>query len=209
MSLLTAVTIRKLIEEENLITKPSYDSAEEWDGRVGFIEGSQFDLTLDKVYIPILRRFTPFVGKYSRETPQLEEINTAYNMHRKEDTWNLPAGYYVCVTGETVSLPFWMKGLLSARSSYFMCGAVPEVTFVNPGFSGILRFGLTLHNHMEIGKGARIITLNLLPFMRMTVEGEDAVAPMILREEREAEIEPYTGVWGGKKISTDGIERPH
>ena len=206
MSLLTAVTIRKLIEEENLITKPSYDSAEEWDGRVGFIEGSQFDLTLDKVYIPILRRFTPFVGKYSRETPQLEKVNTAYNMHRKEDTWNLPAGYYVCITGETVTLPIWMKGLLSARSSYFMCGAVPEVTFVNPGFSGILRFGLTLHNHMEIGKGARIITLNLEVFDQLPMEEYTTLKMLELAEEA---IEPYKGVWGGSKISTEGIERPH
>ena len=206
MSLLTATTIRDLVVNHDLIVKPEYNSTEEWQERVAFIEGGQFDLTLDAVYLPVLKRFTPFIGRYSRETPGLEEVESAYSPVRKEEIWKLAPGYYIGTTGETVTLPFWAKGILGARTSDFMCGAVPEVTFVNPGFSGILRFGLMLHNYMEFGKGARVITINFEIFDLFQVYDEDYLLELTKRGE---EVQPYKGVWGGGRVTLDGPTRPH
>lgn len=206
MSLLTATVIRDLVVNHSLISKPLYNSEDEWRERINFIEGSQFDLTLDILYRPILKRFTPFIGRYSRETPGLEEVESAFSPVRKEDIWKLAPGYYIGVTGETVTLPSWVKGFLGARTSCFMCGAVPNVTFVNPGFSGILRFGFMLHNYMEIGKGARVITINLGIFDLFQKYDEDYLLKMT---GHESDIEVYEGIWGGNKVSTEGIERPH
>ena len=206
MSLLTAATIRGLVEDYNLITRPEYNSDSEWQERIGFIEGSQIDLALDTLYTPILKRFTPFIGRYSRETPGLEEIESAYSPIRKEEIWKLAPGYYIGTTGETVSLPFWVKGFLGARTSCFMCGAIPEVTFVNPGFSGILRFGLHLHNYMEIGKGARVITINFETFDLFQKYDEKYLLEMTKHADK---VQVYEGIWSGERVSTDGPERPH
>ena len=206
MSLLTAETIRDLTINHNLITRPDYNSDEEWQERVDFIEGSQFDLTLDTIFLPVLKRFTPFIGRYSRETPGLEEVESAYSPVRKEEIWKLAPGYYIGTTGETVSLPFWMKGLLGARTSCFMCGVIPEVTFVNPEFSGLLRFGLDVHNYVEIGKGARVITLNFDIFDLFQKYDEKYLLELTKHGDK---VQPYKGIWTGSKVSTEGVERPH
>ena len=198
MGLLSAGLIRKLINELAFISQPPYDSKEEWDKRVEFIEGSQFDLTTSRLFIRKPNQSPPFMGRYSRELGDLEEIAPQYNEFRKEYTWVLEAGkHYVAMTGEIVTMPPTLKGILRPRSSDFIMGLYPGVTDISPGFSGMLRFGLYASETCEIGRGSRQITMAVV-----TIEGDE-------------ETDTYQGIWGKSggsvdKITTeDGGERPH
>lgn len=200
MSLLAASQIRNLIELDNLISKPVYDSAEEWSERIDFIEASQIDLTIDRLFCRTTGVVkVPFIGRKSREGAKLQELSTIYNEERDEMVWELRPGfnnYYVGMTGELVNFPTNVAGVLSARSTCFLNGVYPGVTWIAPGFSGKLRFGLMAADEVIIGRGARVISLHVMHFDEgITTEDVDA----------------YRGIWGltePDKVTTNGPERP-
>jgi deoxycytidine triphosphate deaminase len=201
MSLLAASQIRELIINSNLISKPVYDSDIEWLQRIDFIEGSQIDLTVDRLFCraPGIVK-VPFIGRKGREGAKLQELSTVYNEERDEMVWELRPGfnnYYVGMTGELVNFPPNVAGVLSARSTCFLNGLYPGVTWIAPGFSGKLRFGLMAADEVIVGRGARVISLHVMHFDEgITVEDVDA----------------YKGIWGGAnpdKVNLEGIERPH
>lgn len=193
---LDATRFRELILNENLISKPSYDTDEEWQERVGFIEGNQFDLTIDRLFVAKDQDPLPFIGKYSRELYSYDEIEPVYDTHRREFVWTLDAGkHYLGMTGELVYFPDFIKGVLAPRSSCFTNGFLPWVTWISPGFCGKLRFGIGACATSMLARGARVITLNAY-------------------ELKQASTQPYAGVWGKSggfpdKITTDGVERAH
>lgn len=201
MSLLAASQIRELIINSSLISKPVYDSDREWQERVDFIEGSQYDLTIDRLFTRSMGVVkAPFIGRKSREGAKLEEIAPFYDEGRDEMVWELKPGFnnsYVGMTGELVNFPPNVAGVLSARSTCFIEGLYPGVTWIAPGYSGKLRFGLAAFDTVGVGRGARVISLHVLRFDKtITVEDVDA----------------YRGVWGGAnpdKFNLEGIERPH
>jgi deoxycytidine triphosphate deaminase len=201
MSLLAASQIRELIINSSLISKPVYDSDEEWQSRVDFIEGSQIDLTIDRLFTRSMGVVkVPFIGRKSREGAKLEEITPDYDAERDEAVWELKPGFnnsYIGMTGELVNFPPNVAGVLSARSTCFLNGLYPGVTWIAPGFSGKLRFGLAPSDTVRIGRGARVISLHVMHFDKgITAENVDV----------------YKGVWGGAnpdKYNLEGIERPH
>ncbi len=165
------------------------------------MEGSQIDLTIDRLFtrsIGVVK--VPFIGRKSREGAKLLEVPTVYNEERDEMVWELRPGfnnYYVGMTGELVNFPPNVAGVLSARSTCFLNGVYPGVTWIAPGFSGKLRFGLMTADEVIIGRGARVISLHVMHFDK-GITDED--------------VDAYKGIWGGsepEKITTNGVERPH
>ena len=201
--ILTAKNIQDLIRSDNIITRPVYDEINEWEEKVSFIEGNQFDLSIDRLFVRKHDAPVPFLGKYSRELPKLEELSPKFNEYRKEFTWELyPNTAYVGMTGEIITLPDNIKGFLDARSSDFILSIFPGVTCISPGFSGKIRFGIAAISPWEdlplfedvpivteIARGARIITVNLFMYNETGIS--------------------YSGVWGGDKVTHEGIIRPH
>jgi deoxycytidine triphosphate deaminase len=178
-----------------------YDSDEEWKERIDFIEGSQIDLTIDRLFTRssgVVK--IPFIGRKSREGAKLEELAPIYDEERDEMVWEIKPGFnnsYVGMTGELVNFPPMVAGVLSARSTCFLNGLYPGVTWIAPGFSGKLRFGLAPSDTVRIGRGARVISLHVMHF-----DGNI----------RTEDIDTYKGVWGGAnpdKYNLNGIERPH
>jgi len=200
MSLLAASQIRELIINSKLISKPVYDSEEEWIQRIDFIEGSTFDLTIDRLFTRSMGVVkVPFIGRKGREGAKLEEIAPEFDEERDEMVWELKPGFnnsYIAMTGELVNFPAGVAGVLAARSTCFLNGLYPGVTWIAPGFSGKLRFGLAPSDTVRIGRGARVISLHVMHFDKeITAEDVDA----------------YKGVWGGvnpDKYNLDGVERP-
>ena len=200
MSLLAASQIRELIVNSNLVSKPVYDSDSEWQERIDFIEGSQYDLTIDRLFTRSMGAVkVPFIGRKSREGAKLEEITPEYDEERDEAVWELKPGFnnsYIAMTGELVNFPAGVAGVLAARSTCFLNGLYPGVTWIAPGFSGKLRFGLAPSDTVRIGRGARVISLHVMHFDK-GITKED--------------VGLYKGVWGGAnpdKYNLDGIERP-
>lgn len=197
MSFLLAYDIERLIRTENLIEKPEYFTEEEWQARIQDIEGSQFDLTIDKLYSHSVSS-SPYLGRYGRDTGRLVEMKLASFPRINEEGWQLYAdSHYIGLTGESVSLPPHLTGLLAGRSSDYVIGLYPGVTNISPGYSGKLKFGLYATSNMKLGRGARIITLKFIP--------HDYVLNFSIPPEH---IQPYGGIWGGDKVTTEGTERP-
>jgi len=201
MSLLAASQIKKLIEEEHLISRPVYDSEDDWAQRIDFIEGSTFDLTIDRLFTRSMGVVkVPFIGRKSREGAKLEEIAPVYDDERDEMVWELKPGFnnsYIAMTGELVNFPWYIAGVLAARSTCFLNGLYPGVTWIAPGFSGKLRFGLAPSDTVRIGRGARVISLHVMHF-------DEGIT--------KKDVGLYKGVWGGAnpdKVTTNGVERPH
>lgn len=201
MSLLAASQIKELIINEHLVSRSPMDSDEEWWERVNFIEGSSMDLTIDRLFTRSMGVVkVPFIGRKSREGAKLEEISPIYDEERDEMVWELKPGFnnsYVAMTGELVNFPANVAGVLAARSTCFLNGLYPGVTWIAPGFSGKLRFGLNPSDTVKVGRGARVISLHVMHFDEgMTAE----------------DVDVYKGIWGlsnPDKITTDSVERPH
>lgn len=198
MSLLAASQIKELIINEHLVSRSPMDTDEEWCERVNFIEGSSMDLTIDRLFTRSMGVVkVPFIGRKSREGAKLEEIAPEYDEDRDEMVWELKPGFnnsYIAMTGELVNFPANVAGVLAARSTCFLNGLYPGVTWIAPGYSGKLRFGLAPSDTIRIGRGARVISLHVMHFdIGITAKDVDA----------------YAGIWSGEKITTIGVERPH
>ena len=201
MSLLAASQIRELIINSKLISKPVYDSEEEWIQRIDFIEGSTFDLTIDRLFTRSMGVVkVPFIGRKGREGAKLEEIAPEFDEERDEMVWELKPGFnnsYIAMTGELVNFPAGVAGVLAARSTCFLNGLYPGVTWIAPGFSGKLRFGLAPSDTVRIGRGARVISLHVMHF-------DEGIT--------EVDVGLYKGIWGGAnpdKVNLEGVERPY
>ena len=200
MSLLAASQIKELIINKSLVSRSPMDTDEEWLERVNFLEGSQMDLTIDRLFCRTTGVVkVPFIGRKSREGAKLQELPTIYDEERDEMVWELRPGfnnYYVGMTGELVDFPADVAGVLAARSTCFLNGVYPGVTWIAPGFSGKLRFGLMAADEVRIGRGARVISLHVMHFDK-GITAED--------------VDVYKGIWGlsnPEKITTNGVERP-
>lgn len=197
MSFVPAYDIERLIKSDGLITKPIYFSDEEWEERIKDIEGSQFDLTIDKLYTH-MESSTPYLGRYGRDTGRLVEMEVSSFPRINEEGWQLYSdSHYVGLTGEWVNLPPTLTGLLAGRSSDYVIGLYPGITNISPGYSGKLKFGLYATTNMKLGRGARVITVKFIP--------HDYISTSTVTLPH---IQPYGGIWGGSKITTEGTERP-
>jgi deoxycytidine triphosphate deaminase len=198
MSLLAASQIKELIINEHLVSRSPMDTDEEWWERVNFIEGSSMDLTIDRLFTRSMGVVkVPFIGRKGREGANLEEIAPEYDEERDEMVWELKPGFnnsYIAMTGELVNFPANVAGVLAARSTCFLNGLYPGVTWIAPGYSGKLRFGLAPSDTIRIGRGARVISLHVMHF-DIGITAKD--------------VDVYNGIWSGEKITTIGIERPH
>lgn len=195
---LVARDIEVLIRENFLFEKPEYFSEEEWNSRISDIEGSQFDLTIDKLYSHT-DASNPYLGRYSRDTGRLVELHPIEFTSLKETGWQLYEDtHYIGLTGETINMPSNLRGVLAGRSSDFVIGIYPGVTNVSPGYSGKLKFGLYVTRPMKLGRGARIITATFRTFSFYC--NTDNLS--------NEYVQPYNGVWGKDKVTTEGVERP-
>ena len=198
---LLASDIELLISMENLITRPDYFSEEEWIERLKDIEGSQFDLTIGNLYSHS-RNSSPYLGRYSRNTGDLVEEKLSFIKSINAQGWTLyEESHYVGLTGEAVNLPKDIRGVLAGRSSDYVVGIYPGVTNISPGYSGKLKFGLFTTQRMSLGVGARVITVTFTSFDFYKRNKRDQITDEAVR--------PYGGIWGGAKVTTTGVERPH
>lgn len=199
MASITAANIEQLIWNNNLITKPDYFTDEAWSDRVKDIEGSQFDLTIETLYAHSPSS-SPHLGRYSRDTGRLVEVGTLSLTSIDEEGWILyPDTHYIGLTGETVNFPINLRGRLAGRSSDYVIGIYPGVTNISPGYSGKLKFGLYVGTRTKLGKGARIITMTVEPIVNLLD---------IISAAKGSDIQPYGGIWGGSKVTTNNTERP-
>lgn len=195
---ITAYDIELLIKTKSFIEKPEYFTDEEWNLRVGDIEGSQFDLTIDKLYAQSPSS-SPYLGRYGRDTGSLVELEAIKFPKINEEGWQLyPETHYVGLTGELINMPNDLRGLLDGRSSDFVIGIYPGVTNISPGYSGKLKFGVFAASGAKLCRGARVLTVTFTSF---NYYGD---RPKMLN----AHIQPYGGIWGGDKVTTEGVERP-
>lgn len=198
---LSAYDIKLLISAENMIVKPEYFTHEEWKERLEDIEGSQFDLTIGSLFAHSLAS-SPYMGRHSRNTGDLVEIRPSFIEEMNEEGWILyENSHYIGLTGEVINLPKDIRSILAGRSSDYVIGMYPGVTNVSPGYSGRLKFGLFVTKKMLLGRGARVITATFTSFSFYPHSKADKLP-------YEA-IQPYGGIWGGSKVTTEGVERPH
>lgn len=199
MASITAADIERLIWNNNLVERPEYFTEEEWSERVKDIEGSQFDLTIEKLYAQSPTS-TPHLGRRSRDTGRLVEVDLLSLTSIDEEGWILyPDSHYIGLTGEVVNFPINLRGSLAGRSSDYVIGIYPGVTNISPGYSGKLKFGLYVGTRTKLGKGARIITMTVEPIVNLID---------IISAAKGSDIQPYGGIWGGSKVTTDNTERP-
>lgn len=199
MATITAGDIERLVWNNNLVQKPEYFTESEWKERLTNIEGSQFDLTIDKLYAQSPSS-SPHLGRYSRNTGALVEVDLISLTSINEEGWILyPETHYIGLTGETVNFPNNLRGILNGRSSDYVIGIYPGVTNISPGYSGKLKFGMYVGTRTKLGKGARVITMTIQPIVNYI----DIVSAV-----RDEDVQPYGGIWGGSKVTTDNTERP-
>lgn len=197
---LSANTIREMILERGLIVFKRFCE------RFGFIEGSSFDLTVNKVY-KIDTKYPPFIGIKKRITPNMIEIPpyslfdeichlysedefSVEDMKQMGEGWYLPQGYYVLSTEEQTNLPPYILGILKPRRTYLVSGCPVFCTDVAPGYQGILAMGIGIFNPagLILEKGSKAVAYR---FGIFDTEDTDA----------------YKGIWGGDKVQTNGVER--
>lgn len=197
---LSAATIRDCINNGLLIIKETISNFKE---RMGFIEGSSFDLTIDKVFA-LDQSQPPFIGVDIRVSADLEEIKPIdISNHRDLNPkiteeqrqkiglgWYLSPGYYVFTTPEKVDIPREVLGILKPRRTYLISGCPVFCTDIAPGYNGILAIGMYVFNKVgiHIERGANAVACRFATFDSLFTDS-------------------YNGVWGGDKVSTDGVVR--
>ena len=110
--------------------------------------GAGYDLRVGGIY---RLKGGGFLGTFKRETPDVEEI--------RFDEYSLKPDEYVLVeTLERVNMPENLIARVLPRSSLFRCGCSLVTALVDPGYAGVLIFGLRNLSEFEfrIEKGARV-----------------------------------------------------
>lgn len=149
-------------------------------------EGTGYDLRIANLWRPT-RTEGSFIGVKERDTPRYEEVPTiewngmtGWRLHHQ--------GFWLAETIETVNMPLWLAGRLSARTTTFTCGLFFAFGPVQPGYMGTLRFGLRnvdyANTFLEVG--ARIVHIQFDPIF--------------------GEAEQYRGQWQGGRVFTTSKE---
>jgi len=157
--LLSAESIRSEIECGSLIVP---ETIRDYDNRIKFIEGSSFDLEVDRLFVP--NPMVPAVlGDNIRKTPDLIEVlpcdfqdpqfdepfrkaKISESDRRKMNAgWFLSYGkYYVLVSNEETTLTREYLGRLRQRRSYIISGCPVFLTDVAPGYEGTISSGICI-----------------------------------------------------------------
>jgi len=201
MAFLTAETIRDLIQVCNPplidIEIPGNISRYEINLlkekrkalKTGRIEGSSFDLTLDRVEI-LDSEDIPLLGKDERIIPAGRDV-TAWLMQDpqrprepKISTCSLlPGSAYLLQSLETINLPPWLTAEVRPRTSTFRVGGIMSCSTIKAGYRGKITVGFQVPQILHIQKGFKFCSVMFAEFR--------------LRDGPSYEqTDPYEGIWG-------------
>jgi deoxycytidine triphosphate deaminase len=154
--------IQRRVNEETLIENFNEDC----------LEGAGYDLRIGKFHATV---GDAFMSKTERNMPEIKEI--------QENILLLKPGEYVLMeTMEKVNMPPDLVARVLNKSSLFRCGASTFNALVDPGYKGVLTFGLrNISDHeFSIEKGAKVA--------------------QIVFEEVKGGVEMYDGKYQGGKV---------
>jgi dUTP pyrophosphatase len=171
--------LKKLIKKCNLVTNLS---EKELKNPVGCI----FDLRLEKIYS---LKGKAYLGINERETPDLIE-EAGFNPKKKTVFTFRPGKYYLTRTIEKVNLPENIAAVFKPRSTTFRSGLVIRTGIADPGYHGVLYFG--------------VINLGSIP---VKVELGARYVSVYFYKIRGKAINAYKGRWQGGRGSTKGREK--
>lgn len=184
-------------------------SPDELDSRM---EGSKLDMTLESVYEMPISCCGAFVGVNNRRTPNAIEIPPTKfpKSQRLQDGlvgWVLRDGYYLLRTNETIKLPDWMCATVHERTTMFKSRGIVSCTTVDPGFNGKIVAGLYVPSSLELALevDARILSVSFEPVVELHFKSSNQ--PVSVISLSCSNNNSYTGIWGGDKVCTNGIER--
>ena len=204
---ISASTIREI-----LVLDPTFISPMPEDRLNHPFEGSKVDLTLNSVFT--LNRstdsFCSFMGINLRRTPptielQPELLPISPSMPRVGQGWMLGPGYYLLQTVEKLNMPPWLVGVIKERTTVFRNGSIIRVTDADPGYCGHITAGLFVPpgSALTLEKEVRFLSIKFEPIIEISFVGDEPDDFYIsLNPENN---DPYKGIWGGNKNSTEGI----
>ena len=185
---LTAKDIQKLCPtgtDADMVSKPFYCTNDAWEDRMVFIEANRFDITVESIWLPDPNDNGGFLGVDSRQTPKLVPLPKS-----DKNVWWLTQGFYHILAGEVFNMPLDIFGTVKPRRTTFGFSSFVVGTDIAPGYNGQIYCGLVVMapKPFPVTRGARFASVR---FAKFTSEGTI----------------PYEGIWGGAKLSTNGIER--
>ncbi|MBN2014305.1 MAG: dCTP deaminase [Candidatus Altiarchaeota archaeon] len=130
--------IAELVEKKNLIECFSVDC----------LEGAGYDLRVNRIH---RLKSGGFLGAEDRKTPDVEAVDfTRYSLK--------PGEYVLIETLERVNMPRNLAARVLPRSSLFRCGCALFNALVDPGYQGVLIFGLKNLSDFDfvLERGARV-----------------------------------------------------
>lgn len=203
---ISATNIRQLIDSPNPIISPCDRS---------FIEGNFYDLRLDEVFVTKSDSFQSFVGQKRRSLPEIEPLRPIQPEHItarlevQDNVYRLYPGFYLAKTIETITPPRWLLALLDERTSMFRGGAIVRCTKIPYGYSGIITAAIHVPDDcvFTLEKGGRFLSVSFA--LSVTLKLDDNYEPVIPLEMNLDGGDQYAGIWGGTKVTTDGVERAY
>ncbi len=170
--------LHKLVKENKLVENLC-------DRELETPEGAGFDLRLDKLY---KLKGRTFLGIDERETVDIEEV-ASFNPEERRTFVIKPGEYYLTQTVESVNMPNNLIAFVKPRTTLFRSGVLLRAGEIDPGYSGILNFGIYNAGpcEFEIEMGARYAHI-----IFMEVKGETAA---------------YRGQWQGGRVVSKGREK--
>ena len=177
--------VQWLIKSQGLVEKPCGWSDEEWQERLGNVEGGVYDLALDRVFDYVYSDSTkmPFIRKDGRSLARMVDRPDA-------DEWMLyPQEACWLQSAETVKLPDNVHGYVITRTSSFRAGVSITGTQVHPLYNGKIT----------------VLACNFLPIPVIVGKYSRLFSIKFTASESE---KGYRGIWGGDKATTEGVERP-
>jgi len=181
MSFLSAATLKELITQESLIAPFDKD-------RIAFIEGSKYDLTVAKVFRQRMLGKVPVIGRNHRNLPAADELDVMSPTVTGPGWYRLwPWFPYLVQSREIISVPREYLGIVFCRTSIFRGAARLIGTVIDPGYSGVITAGIDVRH-----------------WRGLWLEQEARFAAVIFAEFDSILTDPYRGVWGAKRLTTDG-----
>lgn len=178
-----------------------------------FIEGNQYDMRLEQIYVPDDSFVNSFIGVSKRYTPTVKPLFATNPSHfsskldAENDIWKLYPGFYLAQTVETITPPRWLIALLDERTSIFRAGGITRSTKVPHGFSGKITAAIHVPDNCQLTleKGARFLSVcfALCVTIRLNAEFEPVIPLDVSLDGGHS----YQGIWGGDKVTTTGTER--
>ncbi len=102
-------------------------------------EGAGFDLRLGEIWA--FDGGTAFLGVEERETPKIKSI-AKYKKDSRASFTLQPGDFYLVSTIEKVNLPIDIAAQFKPRTTTFRSGLFLRTGIVQPGYQGILTFGI-------------------------------------------------------------------